>query len=69
MEHTLRPSTEPANSSQKAPVLKEEKLPTESSDNTKNNTQSEQSNPLRINDTEAWLGKCIIIVGAPPPQK
>ena len=48
---------------------KEEQLSTGSSDNTKNDTQNEQSNPLRVNDTEAWLGKSIIIVGAPPPQK
>jgi len=69
MEYILKPSTEQANSSEATPVKKEDQLLTESSDNTKNNTPTAPSNSRVIDVTEEWLGKCIIIVGAPPPQK
>ena len=69
MERTLKPLMEQANSSEATPVKKEEQLSTESSENSNAHTQIEPSNPLRVDDTEEWLGKCIIIVGAPPPQR
>lgn len=73
MEHTLKHSEELPVASEATRGQKEEQLLTESSENTNNDTQSEQSNPLSdpcfTDNTEEMLGKCIIIVGAPPPQK